>query len=168
MNKAIFDQYEKLDSISNYFYKSIKRKPPSKKASDKEIFSYEFKYCLAALFFALGNTYHEGITKITKYYPFSLLFRDRLYHYDNIKVRSLMIKLEEIAKNADIDILILRGNQENQMNVFYGLIDKRTENRDKICQLLEKTLQKEYGTVYVRDNGKEVNILIPTEMLDIL
>lgn len=166
-NNLLVNRARESLTITRFFYDLLDAKRPNwSKASDKERLKYLLKYYLGFCFFTLGNRYHSFISWITQYYPFSLLYKDRLFHHDNLKVRELMIEFENIAKKEGINTLVLSGGIEGGMAKLIGFLDKGTKNRQKVLSDLETALQKVYETIYVRDHGNEFRILIPTQSFE--
>jgi len=104
------------------------------------------------------------MTWLTQYYPFSLLYRDRLFHYNNLRVNKLMLRMENVALKAGVEILILSGGTGEYMAEMIGHLDPKTKNRPGIITILETAFQDKYGTIFVRDEGDNVRILIPNEI----
>lgn len=166
-NNLLIEQARSKSPTTRFFYDLLDTKRPNwSKASDKERILYLVKYYTGICFFTLGNQYHLFISWVTQYYPFSLLYKDRLFHHDNLKVRELMIKFENIAKKEGINTLVLSGGIEGGMTELIGYLDKETKDRQKVLGILETSLQKVYDTIYVRDQGDEFRILIPTESFE--
>jgi len=166
-NDLLVNQARESSVVTKFFYDLLDSKRPNwEKATDKERIVYLLKYYTGQSFFTIGNLYHSFISWITQYYPFSLLYKDRLFHHDNLKVRTLMIKIEKIAKKEGINTLVLSGGIEGEMAELIGYLDKGIRNRQKVLGNLETTLQKVYDTVYVRDLGDKFRILIPTKSFE--
>lgn len=163
-NDLLVDQARENSVITKFFYDLLNSKRPNwKTTTDRERITYLLRYYAGLSFFVLGNLYHSFISWVTAYYPFSLLYKDRLFHHDNLKVRELMVKIEKIAKKEGINTLVLSGGIEGEMAELIGYLDKGIRNRQKVLDNLETTLQKVYDTVYVRGQGDEFRILIPVE-----
>lgn len=155
------------DPIANFFDNLQENKPSLwKTASSKDRFVYLTKLYSSLLLFKTRDRYYLFIGWITKYYPFSLLYRDRLIHHDNLIVKKFMIKIENIARKTSVKIFILNGKREEVMTEFIGYLDRKTKNRSGAITILETALQKEYQSIYVRDEGERVRILLPTEVFD--
>lgn len=166
-NDLLINKARENSTLTRFFYDLLDTKRPNwSKASDKERILYLVKYYTGICFFTLGNQYHSFISWVTQYYPFSLLYKDRLFHHDNLKVRELMIKFEKIAKKEGINTLVLSGGIEGGMAELIGYLDKEIKDRQKVLGILETSLQKVYDTIYVRDQGDEFRILIPTESFE--
>jgi len=164
MSNDLFIEYAKSKlPITNFFYNLLNTKRPKwEKASDRERLIYLAKCYTGVCFFNLGFSYHSFISWITQYYPFSLLYRTKLYHHDNLKARNLMFKIEKLAKKAGVNILLLGGSTWEEMIVLNGYFGRENKNREKDIKTLEAILQSKYETVYVRDDRDKVKILIPT------
>jgi cobalamin biosynthesis Co2+ chelatase CbiK len=69
-----------------------------------------WKRVIGYLYFVIGEEYHNFIRKITKYYPFSLLYKNRLFHAANKPYSDFMWEIEEAAKEKEIDIRVWNGH----------------------------------------------------------
>jgi hypothetical protein len=154
-------------TIIRFFYDLLHSKRPNwKKASEKEQIVYLIKYYTGLYFFDLGNLYHSFITRITGHYPFSLLYRDRLFHHDNLKVKKIMIKIEKIAQKAGINLMVLSGGIEENTVEMIGYLDQGKKDRQSILKSLEEKLQEQFGSIYIRDNRNNFKILMPTDLFE--
>ena len=162
---SLIKQIKPNSRIVRFFYSLlITKRPNYKKDSDKEILIYNIKFYTGLSFFNLGNLYHSFITRLTAHYPFSLLYKDRLYHHDNIKVKKFMDNLEKIAKKAGINIFLLKGGIENEIVELIGYVDSKGKKRQKVLNDLENILQKRFENIYIRDNEDMFKLLIPTNL----
>ncbi len=165
----LFEQDRKKSVIISFFYDLLHSKRPNwEKASEKEQIVYLIKYYTGLYFFDLGNLYHSFITRVTGHYPFSLLYRDRLFYHDNIKVIKIVTKIEKIAHKAGINVLVLGGGIEDNKVEMIGYLDQGKIERQSVLDSLEKRLQKQFGSIYIRDNGDNFKILMPTDLFDSL
>lgn len=153
--------------VKEYFYKLLTSKQLNwDNSTDKEKFLYGIKYFAALGLFLARDRYYALIGWITNYYPFSLLFHDRLFHAQNKPYRTFMEKLEKTAEQSDIKIFILSGHGGNQTTEFYGKFINRSRNKDGLLKSLEKVLQSKFGTIYARQEKNELRIIIPTYTLN--
>lgn len=153
--------------ISNFFYKLLKTKPPNWGGDpNKEQLLYLMKYYSAKGYFCLSGKFYNFIGRITKYYPFSLLFQNRLFHYQNIPYRNFMERLEKIGDKSNIRIFIHSGQGEGQITEFYGKFLGRPKDKDRLLMNLEQALRNEFGTIYVRVAKSKLRIIIPTKILN--
>lgn len=142
-------------------YLSIEEKAPSDltELSDFEIIMRGLKHDLDSFIYKLGGW-------ITKYYPFSLMFRDRLFHPNNAKLDKFVIKLAKLARKNKVPIYVygseIDGNLYQLNAVFHDPVKRNSLKK------LEAILQKLLGTVYVRrGKKKQIRILMPTEMMNL-
>lgn len=141
-------------------------KYPSKYSRKSKRFKFYLKWYVGYLFFAhIGPAYHHFVSKITAYYPFSLLYKDRLIHADNIKARDLMRGMEAIAESNGIPVCINDGYWDRQLSVFYGKLIKRGVAKQDAVQKLQQLFQDKYGTVYVQDEKRGFRVLVDTNLL---
>ena len=123
------------------------------------------KYFSGLWYIELKNKYNDCISWLTRYYPFSLFYQTRLFHARNLPVRDFMVKLEGVARKAHKEIAITDGQAEDAGVDFYGYFHGRIKDKDGELRALEKVLQKEFGSIYVRNHETGFRILIPTELL---
>lgn len=167
MNDPLDERMRTQSPISYFFYKLLYTPRPNfKTASDREKFMWAVKYFSGLWYIKLKNKYDDFISWLTQYYPFSLFYQTRLFHAWNLPARDFMVKLEDVARKAHKDIAITDGQAEVAGVDFYGYFHGRTKNKDRALQVLEKVLQKEFGSIYVRDHEAGFRILIPTELLE--
>lgn len=138
--------------ITKFFYKLFQSKEISKRV-------------IGYLYFALGNKYVDLMRKLTKYYPFSLLYQDRLFHLANKPYSDFMYAIEGAAKEKDINVRVWNGQGFGEIAEFYGSFKQRKFNKDVAKVNLEKRLQEKFGTVYVRDNPKGFKVIVPMSLI---
>lgn len=148
-----------------FFYKLLTTKPPGKNKDDKEFFVWLLKYLLGLSFFKLHSTYYDFWRWATRYFPFSILYQDRLFHYDNLPVNEFMIELERLILKKGIKTTILKGEYESLFCVFYGLFDKKSDKSPENIEIISSLLQAKYNTVYTSLHESGFKIIVPTEML---
>lgn len=138
--------------ITKFFYKLLRSKEPSKRV-------------IGYLYFAISGEYYNFVREITKYYPFSLFYKDRLFHAANKPYSDFMWDIEGTAKKNNVDIKVWNGHGFGETAEFYGTFKKRVANKDLAKINLEKILQEKFGTVYVRDNPKGFKVLVPMSLI---
>jgi hypothetical protein len=147
-------------------YSWISAKKPSKTASEKQKNSYFFKYIIAYVYFeGIGPMYHKFITRITRYYPFSLLYKGTLLHADAEKAKDLMRGMEAVAERAGIPIYINRGVHERVLSIFHGIFEKKGINKKDTVQKLQDLFEGTYGTVYVQQEKTGFRVLVDSNLL---
>jgi len=154
----------------NFFYQTlfswIVAKKPSKTASEIQLTAYYLKYVTAWFFFSeIGPAYYRFITWITRYYPFSLLYKGSLLHADAVKAKNLMRGMETIAKRAGIPVYINNGHRDRDFSVFYGKLEKRGMNKHDAVGKLQDLFQDKYGTVYVHEEKIGFRVLVDSNMV---
>lgn len=158
--KKSFSQFP----IASYFYKlSMTPKPDLKKATDMDLIKWGMKYYIGLGFFVAGNKYHAFLGYLTNYFPFSLLFQEKLYHARNKEIRALVEKLEMTASKVKMPILIHNGSPEGSIYEF--IANPQCRMKDDDLSRLEKKFQSEYGNVYVRKDTNRVRIIVPIQLL---
>ena len=152
--------------ITKFFYKLLQTKRPNfKTATDREKFIFVLKYLAGRIYFEIMGEYHKFISLITKYYPFSLLYRTRLIHAANKPYSDFMWTIEGAAKEKDINVRVWNGHGFGEIAEFYGVFVKRIANKSLAMTNLEKVLQDKFGTVDVRKNPKGFKIIVPTSLI---
>lgn len=155
-----------IDAVGNWCVKFINSpRPDFKKISDAEAWIYICKYIFVCGYFKSYNIFTRFVSWITQYYPFSLLFTDRLFHHRNLVVSNFMTKMEEIAGKIGVKVFIPTGFHDELITHFYGRLYCHRKSREDKIKIMEAALQKEYETIYVRDKKSFIEISIPTETL---
>jgi len=96
---------------------------------------------------------HIGFLEdITSTYPFSLLFQNRMWHARQKKLRNLIWKIEATASKARLPIQI----DEIGIESYFHFYAHFTKTKYYPIKKLEKALQKHFGTIYVRKQGKGI------------
>ncbi len=81
-----------MNPVNNFFNRLRLDKKPGKNATDNELFWWVFKYYSAVLYFAIMVFYLRFLAYATRYFPFSILYKDKLFHYDNRFIRKWVDK----------------------------------------------------------------------------
>lgn len=151
--------------ISEFFYKLLRTKKPPETAEEKEKFIFVLKYLVGYSYCNIVGEYHNFIHEITKYYPFSLLYRNRLFHAANKPYSDFMWAIQGTAREKGMNIRVWEGQDFGDTAEFYGTFRKKGLNKDSAKVNLEKILQEKFGTVYVRDNSKGFKIIVPMSLI---
>lgn len=151
--------------IARYFSYLSLTKRPRKNAPDSEWFYYFVKHYIGESFFVLVNKYHAFITYLTRYYPFSLLYKDRLFHAANKPGSDFMRTLEDTAWSKDFLIRVISGQELGETAEFIGKFEGKIHDREKVLGELEKVFQSKYGSIYVRDINPDFRVLVPTTLV---
>lgn len=163
-NGLMADYARSKSNRTGFFLRLLETKRPKEKtASEKEWLIYLAKFYSGFFYLKLSGLYCSFFSWLTQYYPFSLFYRDKLFHHNNLKVNKLMLRMEKEAKKTGIEIIILSGSQGETMAEMFGHLDPKTKNKSEIIVSLEIAFQKKWGNIYVRDNEENVRILIPNE-----
>lgn len=145
------DQYH-LSSYHFYLHKFLNEKNPT------------FLYLFALIAFYIVEIYHFFIGKLTKYYPFSLLYTDRLFHYNQRRLRKFIYSLEKYLAKNGIDILLF-NNRDMGDFVEFDLAFNQIPSEQELHKI-EKLLQKKYGSVFIRGKGIDIHLEIPNELYE--
>jgi hypothetical protein len=147
-----------------YLWSEVKE--PTNSASEFDKIAYYFKIIIAYLFWKIiGPNYHKFIPWITRYYPFSLLYRGSLLHADAVKAKNLMRGMEASAENIGIPVDINSGQLGRGFSIFYGKLEKKGLNKKNALQKLQDLFQDKYGTVYVQEESTGFRILIDSNLV---
>lgn len=112
----------------------------------------------------LRRVYNFFMVHLVQFYPFSYLYKDRLFHPSNKELKRFIIRLEKIAKRVKVPILIYGSEFEYPFYQFNAELQKPV--RGGGLKSLETSLQEKLGTIYVRPVGKnQLRIIMPTDML---
>ena len=134
---------------------AIKKKP-----SDLEIIARGLKHDLNSLLYKVGGW-------LTRYYPFSLLFTDRLFHPKNAKLDKFVIKIAKLARKNKVPIYISGSEIEGNMYQFNAVFHQPV--RRNSLKKLEAVLQDKFGAVYVRKGNKgQLRIIMPLDSFESL
>lgn len=117
------------------------------------------------MYFILSKIYYEFWRRATRYFPFSLFYQDRLFHYKNHKINRFMIRLQNKIKKFGINTMILKGQNCGLMIEFYGTFNNKKDKTVHNFEKMEKLLQESFETIYIRENNEGFTILVPAEML---
>lgn len=149
-----------MNPVDNFFNKLRLSKKPAINATDKELFWWAIKHYASVLYFVIMVLYLRFLTFATRYFPFSFLYKDKLFHYDNRFIRKWVDKIEKV----DPRVIVLNGDRSGHYYELEMEFRKKIINMDHELQTLEKLLQKKFNTqnIYVRKGEDEKGrILIP-------
>ena len=156
---------EITDPTARFFYQLMTSKKPKEKDGDNALFIWGLKYLVGLSFFKISGKYYDFWRWSTQYYPFSLLYQDRLFHHNNQSVNKFMIRLQNLINKANIKTTILTGEYGGQFCEFYGTFNKKSDNTPDNIEQITKVLQEKLDTIYTRENKKGFRVLVPTQML---
>ena len=156
---------EIANPIARFFYGLLTSKKPRKKESNNALFIWGLKYLAGLSFFKLHRKYSDFWRWSTQYYPFSLLYQDRLFHHKNQSVNKFMLRLQNLINKANIQTTILTCEYGGQFCEFYGTFNKKSDNTPENIELIDKELQEKFDTIYTRENKEGFRVLVPTQML---
>ena len=106
--------------------------------------------------------YRKQLEEITSIYPFSLLFKDRMWHARNKIIIKTLRNIEKLARGAGVPVLIVSIGG----NPYLHFWARFTKTKSYPVKKLERALQKEFDTIYVRkvDKGQiQINTTISEE-----
>ena len=102
---------------------------------------------------------------VTRYYPFSLLYSDRLFHAGNQDVKAFINELEVYAKEIHLPFLIQSGDTSAPMMMFHVVQRGYRLKKAAYLEQLKEKLQSKYESIYLQDKVDGFTILVPTSML---
>ncbi len=105
------------------------------------------------------------LTWITRFFPFSRLFSDRLFHVDNLKARNLMRGMEDVAKAAGIPVYINDGHRDRNFSVFYGKMERGGINKERAVIKMQELFREKFGDVYVQNEKLGFRVLVDSRMV---
>ncbi|KKQ23579.1 MAG: hypothetical protein US40_C0002G0122 [Candidatus Roizmanbacteria bacterium GW2011_GWC2_37_13] len=104
------------------------------------------------------------IPVITRYFPFSLLFKNNFLHYRFRKERAFAYYVEREAKRSKHPIHFFFVTSDRYFNNYYYQPKNRKieETKKILVKIIEKKLKLEEGSVFVKEEKKQVfRIMIP-------
>jgi len=148
-------------AIYKYFYGLLKTSPSDLKNPDgKEFLICMMKFYTGLGFYTLLNKYHDFLTWLTQYYPFSQLFRWKLYHADNKALRVFVKALESHIAKYKIPIIYSGWDYNQQNSELYFEFYKKVADKELIATKLERAFRKETD-LYVRIDDGFLKIIVP-------
>jgi len=155
-----------MSKVNIFFNNLLYSKEPVTKNDDltTEEAIWVFKRLSAMAYFGLGKLYQKFITWITRYYPFSLLYTDKIYHSRHQHLRLIINKIEKLIAQFGIKALIV-SNEVNENYTVYKTLFSKKPDPNQLAHL-ETNLQNKLGSVYIRIDRQSMNILLPNEVLN--
>ncbi|MFZ5844961.1 MAG: hypothetical protein ACOY0S_00645 [Patescibacteria group bacterium] len=110
---------------------------------------------------------HDGFWRFaTQYYPFSLLYRDRLFHERNKPIQGFIAELEAYARTINLPFIIRAGDGSEAMALFWAQqTGGKRLKKEEYLQKLQEKLQAKYETIYLRAEANGFTIHVPTSMV---
>ncbi len=103
---------------------------------------------------------------ITRYYPFSLMYRDRLFHAKNQSVQAFIHEIEAYAQKIHLPFTIQAGDGSDAMALFWAhQTGGRKLKKDVYLEKLREKLQEKYETIYISPEESGFTIRVPTIMV---
>jgi len=113
----------------------------------------------------LERVYYFFVAFLVQFYPFSNLYKDRLFHPSNQKLKYFIIQIEKIAKKVKVPILFYGSEVDGSMLQFNAIHKKALRRND--LKKLEASLQEKLGSVYIRKADKDrLRILMPVDIME--
>lgn len=154
-----------LDRVSNFFYSCLTARKPRVDGREWKLFWWATKYWSAQLYFLLYRKYCSFWSWATQYYPFSLLFQDRLFHHKNRPIDDLMTRFEYILKKEGLKTKIYSGMHSEPLSEFYGTFVNQSDFNSVMLEKIEELLKSKYEDIYVRPHEHGFKVLISTDIL---
>lgn len=137
-----------------------------KKLSKRKKNGVYLRWFVAYIYFDKISVIFRRIVSIsTAYFPFSLLFQDRLFHAKNLKARSLMINMEDLAKTIGISIYIDSGHFERTYSVLVGKFTRGGINKEEALEKMQKLFQEKIGNVFVQNQDTGFRVLVDSHLV---
>lgn len=114
--------------------------------------------------------YVKILHRLTMYYPFSVIWTDRWFHYNNRHASHFrhVFKTFSEANDRDYDISII-DNDQNFFRMHYIPDDKHSMHDDQLfLNKLESELKLPENTLYLRHEKSDLlrSILVPVEVME--
>lgn len=130
-----------------------------KKDSSEQYIAYFILISLMAMDAAI-------ITYLTNFFPFSLLYKNTLGHAKNKPLKAFVDSMEKYLKTEKMPVLITSGDLTRPLGTLYAEpVGRYKMSKSDYLVNLEKVLQEQYKTVFVRDNKTGFKILVSTEAI---
>lgn len=154
-----------IDIASNkYYYYYLRFTNKKNKNNNWNFFMVTLLFIPALVYLGIN----KFVPVITKYYPFSLLFQNKLIHYKYTRERNLSDYIEKAMTKNGYPFNVKGVGRDNYFITFHGYFFKgRTKKGDSVLsKIVESKLKLEKGSIYLRDDDKNrVRIIVPTEYI---
>lgn len=168
MSSRLVEKLKKEDKVFSFFLKLYESpQPPHHEDITKGEVWWVTRVAVATLFFYLHRKKADAVQYLTRFYPFSLLFDDRLFVHHKYKYhRELIYELEEVARNAHVDMTILNGQGGDPYSEFLAYVDAKGKGKSEILKKLESAFSENYSYILVRNTRGGIRLLVPTVDLE--
>jgi hypothetical protein len=126
------------------------------------------KYYLARGYFWLNYVCLRLLAWLTRYFPFSLLFQDRMIHARNQPIDKLMRRIEDAAESAGLPLRIVSGQDVGQCIELTGFITGRVRGKAELMKKTEVVLAKQSVTAFLSNDGNRLKVIVSAEAVDSL
>ena len=114
------------------------------------------------------NYIYKLLPTLTRFFPFSLIGQEKLYHYNNRHIRKIIYKLEGEFFKKKSPVLFLEGNWDRY---FYRMTGSFTTTKhlslEEIGNLAKKALKQSDSDLFVRlDESDKITILLPRKLAE--
>jgi hypothetical protein len=133
--------------------------PDLKKSTEKEKFVFVVKRLSGETYFFSKGFF---ILHFSKFYPFSLMYRENIMHASRRKLRKFIEKVERKFDKKN-EFLITGSFIENDAYIFRGFFRKNPKEAE--LKKLEGIFRQEAGEAFAREDGMSVNIFVPYEII---
>jgi|GEM_PF-6360429 len=158
----VIDFIKRILNFFRLYLNEVFSKPYSKEEDNTDVYIFVIKYLY---FKKIIPLYFRFITWITHYYPFSLLYKNKIFHASNIKAYKLINDMENVARNAKIPILIENGYQDWNICTFYGILFGVKTKKQVVVKKLQQLFQDKFGTVYVQEEKRGFRIVVDRNLV---
>src|SRR3990167_5946517 len=125
------------DYLAHLCYGFLTSKKPGEKDGKNAFFIWLLKYLAGQYFFTLHEKYYDFWSWATQYYPFSLFYQNRAFHYKNLPIDKFMLKLQNLIGKANIPTTIMTGEYGVHFCEFYGTFNKKSDNTPENIQTID-------------------------------
>lgn len=149
------------DSFKRWLMKQVH--DPKNPHSERSDINRGLRFMLLKMIFTFRSIFWGFLTR---YYPFSRLYRDRLIHADNLSLRNFIHELEQYSEDIHLSFSITGGDPTGDMTFLNAVQSENVKMKkdEYLSRLLEK-LQEKYVSIYISPRDRGFQICIPTEMI---
>lgn len=104
---------------------------------------------------------------LTRFFPFSLIGRNKSFHYRNRDIRKVMTNVDVACKKADKEFMVEAGERDQYFYTIKGFFakSKKRINQENVIKSIEKQFELPRGNVFIRNwKGNKKRLLIPIEV----
>lgn len=106
---------------------------------------------------------------LSRYYPFSLFFRNRLFHYQNRDLNQLLILVERASESIGTPFKVMRLDTDQYFYNFIGNFIKcrKKISFEKVLKSISSSLETSQNNLYIRFTNDGLHkIMIPLKLIE--